>query len=100
MATGSGVNQGKTPFVEQFLQANRAANLDAVNEAWKSAGNQGTVSESLVSKVRSRLNSAGKKRANGGATEEAAAPAAKPKSSPKGAKGKAKAKPEAEETAP
>src|SRR3954463_5279027 len=91
MATGPGVSQGKTPFVEQFLASNRAANLDAVNQAWKSAGNEGTVSESLVSKIRSRLKAAGKRGSNGGATEEAAAPAAKPKSSPKV---KAKSKPE------
>src|SRR4051812_36664580 len=98
MATGPGVSQGKTPFVEQFLSSNRAANLDAVNEAWKSAGNEGTVSESLVSKIRSRLKAAGKEGSNGGDTGEAKAPAAKAKSSSKGAKGKAK--PVAEEPAP
>src|SRR3954453_1045924 len=83
MATGPGTNQGKTAFVEQFLASNLDADLDTVNEAWKSAGNEGTVSESLVSKVRSRLKAEGKEGAIGGGAEEAGAPAAQPKASPK-----------------
>jgi len=87
MATGPGVNQGKTAFVEEFLVGHRDADHPAVNEAWKAAGNDGTVSESLVSKARSRLKLAGKRGARGGAD---AGPTAKgkAKSSPKGAKGK------------
>ena len=55
MATGTGVNQGKTAFVENFLTIDPDAAFAAVNQAWKSAGNDDSVSESLVSKTRSRL---------------------------------------------
>ena len=40
MATGSGVNQGKTAFLEEFLPDNRDADEDAVNQAWNAAGNE------------------------------------------------------------
>src|SRR3954451_10907429 len=55
MATGPGVNQGKSAFLEDFLPENRDADLDAVNRAWSAAGNQGTISESLFGKIRARL---------------------------------------------
>ena len=94
MATGTGVNQGKTAFVEGFLTIDPDAALDAVNRAWKSAGNEGSVSESLVSKTRSQLRLTGKRGANGGANGANAGPAAKgkAKSSSKGAKGKGASK--------
>src|SRR3954469_10860752 len=40
MATGSGVNQGKTAFLEVFLPGNHDADEYAVNEAWHAAGPQ------------------------------------------------------------
>src|SRR4051812_18646997 len=85
MATATGVNQGKTKFVDDFLAGNPAADFSAVNEAWKAAGKDGSVSESTVSKARSRLKLTGKRGATGGPK---AAPAAKgkAKSSAKGAK--------------
>ena len=61
MATGPGVNQGKTAFVEEFLAGNSDGNLEDVKKAWTAAGNEGTVSESLVNKVRARLGRTGKK---------------------------------------
>ena len=67
MATGTGVNQGKTAFVENFLTIDPDAAFAAVNRAWKSAGNDDSVSESLVSKTRSRLKLSGKRGADGGA---------------------------------
>src|SRR3954453_5843499 len=93
MATGNGVNQGKTAFLEGFLPDNRDADLDAVNRAWDAAGNQGTISESLFGKIRSKLGLTGKRGGNGGASKETAGPAAKgkAKSSPKGSKGASKA---------
>jgi hypothetical protein len=54
MATGTGVRQGKTAFVENFLTIDPDAAFAAVNRAWKSAGNDGSVSKSLVSKTRSK----------------------------------------------
>jgi hypothetical protein len=94
MATGPGVNQGKSAFLEKFLPGNRDANLEAVNRAWTAAGNQGTISESLFGKIRSKLGLTGRKGANGGATEEKAAPPAKgkAKSSMKGTNGKVTSK--------
>jgi hypothetical protein len=55
MATGPGVNQGKTAFVENFLATHGDANLEAVKQAWMAAGNEGTVSDSLVGKIRAKL---------------------------------------------
>src|SRR3954467_13767691 len=37
MATGPGVNQGKTAFLEELLPGNKDADLDAINRAWKSS---------------------------------------------------------------
>jgi hypothetical protein len=92
MATGDGVNQGKTAFLEEFLPDNLDADLDAVNRAWNAAGNQGTISESLFGKIRSKLGLTGKRGANGGASKETAGPAAKGKAkSSKGSKGASKA---------
>src|SRR3954467_1781171 len=92
MATGGGVNPGKTAFLEEFLPGNRDANLDAVNRAWNAAGNEGTISESLFGKIRRDLGLTGKRRGNGEASKETAGPAqeGKAKSSPKGSKGASK----------
>lgn len=53
MATGPGVNQGKSAFLEVFLPGNRDADMDEVNSAWNAAGNPGIISESLYGKIRS-----------------------------------------------
>jgi hypothetical protein len=87
MATGPGVNQGKTAFVEEFLSGNPDAAFATVNEAWKSAGNEGTVSESLVGKTRSKLKLTGKKGSNGASSEAKTGSAARGKS-PERIKGK------------
>src|SRR3954462_7274670 len=94
MATDSGVNQGKTAFLEEFLPGNLDANLDAVNRAWNASGNEGTISESLFGKVRSRLGLTGKRGTDGESSEETAGPAreGKVRSSPKGAGGKGTSK--------
>ena len=88
MATGPGVNQGKTAFLEDFLPGDPDADFTAVNRAWKAAGNEGSVSESLVSKARSRLKLDRQAGARRGADRATAKPAAKgkAKSSPKGAR--------------
>ena len=52
MATGPGVNPGKTAFVKKYFTSNPDGNLETVNKAWTAEGNEGTVSESLVGKVR------------------------------------------------
>jgi hypothetical protein len=68
MASGSGVNQGKTAFAERFFTENSDAEEKAVNQAWKAAGNEGELSGSLIYKVRSRLGLTGKKGINGRAS--------------------------------
>ena len=70
MATGSGVNQGKGKFLEEFLPDNRDATLVEVNRAWGAAGHDGTISESLYGKIRSRLGLTSRSGSNGRATEE------------------------------
>src|SRR5262245_54764666 len=55
-------SQGKTGFVNEFLNDNPQANTRAVNEAWKAAGFEGTISPTLVTKVRSQLGLTGNMR--------------------------------------
>ena len=102
MATGTGVNRGKTAFVEHFLSSNPDAAFAAVNQAWKSAGNDGSVSESLVSKSRSRPKPTGKRGADGREDGANAKPAAKgkAKSSSKGTKASGALKAEEAPTQP
>jgi hypothetical protein len=87
MATGAVVNQGKTPFVEKYFASHPDGNLETVNEAWTAAGNAGTLSESLVGKVRSRLGLTGKKKV------DEPKPIETPAEPKKAAKAKAPAKP-------
>ncbi len=54
MATAT-VNQGKTSFVKQFLNANPQGTTKTVNEAWQAAGFEGTISPTLVNKTRVKL---------------------------------------------
>jgi hypothetical protein len=91
MATGPGVNQGKTAFVEEFLSGNPGSTFATVNEAWKSAGKEGTVSESLVNKARAKLKLTGKKGSNGASSEANTGSAARSRS-PKGTKGQGASK--------
>lgn len=46
---------GKTSFLKEFLHDNPQGNVKAVNEAWKAAGFDGTISEALVYKARASL---------------------------------------------
>jgi hypothetical protein len=93
MATSPVVNQGKTAFVKEYLKGHRDANLEAVKKAWTAEGKEGTVSESLVSKIRRDLGLTGKKGASG---VETSVPAVKGKAkpSPKASKGKVATKAE------
>ncbi len=62
MASGPGVNHGKTAFVKEFLDGHKDANHEVVNDAWVAAGHEGTVSDSLVNKVRQKLGLTGRNR--------------------------------------
>jgi hypothetical protein len=78
MATATGTEQGKTSFVEEFLKDHEDAGTKEVNAAWRSFGREGTISESLVGKIRRNLgltrNSTGKKARPANATPEAIPP--------------------------
>ena len=58
-------DQGKSSFVRELLGRDPEANEQAVNEAWAAEGNEGTISGSLVSKIRSNLGLTGKGRSPG-----------------------------------
>lgn len=61
------VDQGKSSFIRELLGRDPKADEEAVNEAWRKAGNQGTISGSLVSKIRSDMGLTGKGRSRNGA---------------------------------
>ena len=84
------VDQGKSVFIRDLLGRDPEADEDAVIEAWHKAGNQGTISGSLIYKIRSGLGLTGKGRSSG---EAAGRPKAKATKSPK-AKPVATAQPE------
>src|SRR6516162_5315874 len=55
-------SQGKGMFVKELLVDNPHANTQDVIEAWQAAGMKGTISASLISKVRSESGLAGNPR--------------------------------------
>ena len=50
---------GKTMFVKEFLNDHPQGNVDAVNEAWQAAGFDGTISPTLINKMRASLGLTG-----------------------------------------
>src|SRR5690348_8774688 len=50
---------GKSTFVEEVLSKNKTANSKTINEAWKAAGREGTISSTLVQKMRARMGLSG-----------------------------------------
>ncbi len=71
MATAKGKDEGKSLFVKGYLADHPEANPGSIVAAWREAGNAGTISGSLVSKVRKDLGltgaAAGKSRTRGAA---------------------------------
>ena len=59
MAKTVSATPGKTSFVKEFLNDNPQGNSKAVNEAWKAAGFDGTISPTLVNKTRVLLRLTG-----------------------------------------
>ncbi len=78
MASSGRRNQGKTEFVKEVLSRDVYANATVVNDAWQASGRDGTISETLVNKMRSELGLTGNLR-GGRPKGHAAEPAAKPK---------------------
>jgi hypothetical protein len=63
-------DQGKTSFVKEFLNDHPEGNPRAVNEAWTKAGFDGSISATLVNKMRSELGLTGKLRGKRAAAEK------------------------------
>jgi hypothetical protein len=63
MATLTARKKGKTEFVQEVLAKNPLANTTAVNDEWKSTGQTGSISATLVNKQRAALGLAGNLRA-------------------------------------
>jgi len=83
-------NQGKTLFVKETLIDHPTANPQFVNEAWKKAGMDGTISDTLVNKMRAQLklsgNLRGKHSAKKGAASQKASSGKKRARKPKNAR--------------
>ncbi|HMB07402.1 MAG TPA: hypothetical protein VKP69_27180 [Isosphaeraceae bacterium] len=98
MASEVGRDQGKSAFVGDVLTKGHQANTEAVNRAWTKAGHAGTISESLVNKIRSRMGLTGQQRPGARVTEGAgsaeppAAPATRRRAGPKKGGGRSPAK--------
>jgi hypothetical protein len=50
---------GKSDFIKQVLVKNPQATFKAVNEAWTEAGNEGSISQALVNRLRSKAGLSG-----------------------------------------
>ncbi len=55
----SASSPGKTMFVKEFLNDHPQGNVDAVNDAWRAAGFDGTISPTLVNQMRAKLGLTG-----------------------------------------
>jgi hypothetical protein len=60
----SKIAPGKTMFVKEFLNDHPQGKVVSVNEAWKAAGFDGTISPTLVNKMRATLGLTGNLRGN------------------------------------
>lgn len=67
-------DQGKSTFIKQALFENPYANSALINEAWTESGREGSISTTLVNKMRSELGLTGNLRGRGGKAAPAAAP--------------------------
>ena len=77
---------GKSMFVKEYLIDHPQGNFDAVNEAWQAAGFAGTISRTVVDRLRATLGLTGNLRGN-------------TKRSKAGVKGKKRGRPRKETTA-
>jgi hypothetical protein len=75
MASMVGKDQGKSTFVREFLTKNPMANARAVGDAWSRAGREGTISGSLVNKLRADMGLTGNLRARRKKSKRGAKPA-------------------------
>ena len=54
-ASKTSSSPGKAMFVKEFVHDNPRANVRAINEAWRAAGFKGTISKTVVYKVKASL---------------------------------------------
>jgi hypothetical protein len=64
----------KTSFAREFLGDHPKAGFRAVNEAWNEAGHEGSISETLVHRMRAKLGLTGNLRATRSSRASAASP--------------------------
>jgi hypothetical protein len=90
MATATATRSlGKTGFVKEYLNDNPQANAKAVNGAWKEAGFEGTISNTLVTRMRSELGLTGNiPKGSGKKAEASASPTGKRRGRRKGPTGR------------
>lgn len=92
MATATATRSlGKTGFVKEYLNDNPQANARAVNGAWAAAGFEGTISPTLVNRMRSEFGLTGNIPKGPGKKTEAeasASPTGKKRGRRKGATGR------------
>jgi hypothetical protein len=62
MATVKGKSEGKSMFLKEFFVDHPDARKDEIDKAWQEAGNEGTISDSLIYKLLSKLKLTGKRR--------------------------------------
>ena len=74
MATTKAKGQGKSEFLKELLGRSPDTNMKGVLEAWKKAGNKGTISNPLFYIIRSEMKSKGTKQPNDGETAGSSTP--------------------------
>ncbi len=60
MATVKRKNEGKSMFLKEYLLDHPDAGKEVIDAAWQEAGNEGTISTSLIGQVRKDLELTGK----------------------------------------
>ena len=65
MATVKQKNEGKSMFLKEYFVDHPDAGKEAIDAAWREAGNEGTISPSLIGQVRKDLGLTGQGTAQG-----------------------------------
>ena len=76
MATVKRKNAGKSMFLKEYLVDHPDAGKEAIDVAWREAGNERTISTSLIGKVRRDLELTGQGTAEAGDPETSRRPRA------------------------
>jgi hypothetical protein len=61
MPTAKGKDEGKSMFLKEYLADHPDAGKEAIDQAWRGAGHEGTISTSLIGKLRRDLGRTGKR---------------------------------------